>query len=133
MSPMQEKFESLLKKFLSQKLEQHVIPVEKVKEIIVAAADLEKNTQIEEEKDIENALRELDKRFHEIHELVEVIEMEKKGKDRRVFEKFVTDIAAKLVLTDMDKALEIVTYASEPEVTLDAFSKKYPEFLPLTV
>ena len=130
---MQEKFESLLKKFLSQKLEQHVIPIEKVKEIILAAAHLEKNTQIEQETDIENALKELDKKFHEIHELVEAIEIEHKGKDRKEFERLVTDIAAKLVLTDMDKTLEIVTYASQRGVNLDTFYKRYPEFLPLTV
>ena len=85
MSPMQEKFENILKKFLSSKLEEHSMTIEKAKQIILAAAELEKSVQIEKEEDIEKTLHMLEKKFNEIHELLENIERKhKRSEERRV-------------------------------------------------
>lgn len=130
---MVKKYEAMLKKFLSKKLSEDILSVEKVREIIVAAVSLEKEISINTESDIENAFIALEKNFHEIKELVDNFHYINLGKERRNLAQVVSAIAAQIVLTDIDRALEITTFASNPEVTVDSFYQKYPEFKDLNI
>jgi len=121
-----EKYESLIKQYLSQKIKAQKIEITRVKDIIENAA--QKTKTIQSEDDIDKALQELDKQFDELEELTNDFHLKNLNDKRKRLEFLITEMAGNLILEDIDKAQEVLAFADNTNATIDDFYSKFPMY-----
>ncbi len=121
-----EKYKQEIKRFLSGRIRQNLIPYEKANEITRYLASQSKN--IETEHDIVATIDTALSMFEELRTLSDQEHLREDCHNKKDLEQMVSHLATELIDNNIPKAVEMMSFANNSEVTLESFYQKYPEY-----
>lgn len=126
---MEKKFDHLLKPFLAQKLQEHLIPVHTICDIIHEATL--RYEQANTDAEIDMVLQDLGTRFQELHDLAENFHYQQVGKEQKDLERKISDVIAHLLMEDPERANQLMEMVKDRNFNIHTLHQQFPNFFPL--
>lgn len=126
MNEVATQYESMIKQFLSKKLQENALTVDQVKQVILATAEYSQSIQTSD--DMSRVFEMLEQKFSELHELSENARYASLSQGRKELENMLVALSSDLMFQDMEKAQQVLHFADNPHATLQDFYIQFPEF-----